>query len=70
MNNYLISAMMLLEMGIDGLNPEYGTLEDYAAAAHDLIQAHPDGKVPFEVEQLVARIMMDSLLERAASTDA
>lgn len=36
-------AMMLLEMGWQGLNPEYGTAEDYALAAHSLLQVASGG---------------------------
>jgi hypothetical protein len=56
-----LEVMMLLEMGWQGLNPEYGSAEDYALAAHSLLQASSGAPVSWEgAETMLARIKADA----------
>ena len=57
----ILTAMMLLEMGLDGLHPEYGTLDDYVCAAHSFLQVARGGNHPCEkAASMAALIINDS----------
>lgn len=64
MKDNQITALMLLEMGLDGLNPEFGSMTEYAMAAHSFIQAEGsgghswDGAVAF-VERITAAARLE-----------
>lgn len=61
--HYVRTAMMLLEMGMDGMNPEHGTLEDYAVAAHSYLQMAHCGKHSWAgATGMVGRIKMSSAI--------
>lgn len=56
----ICTAMMLLEMGMDGLNPEHGSMTDYAEAAHSYLQVARGGSHSCpNAEKMVHSIMND-----------
>ena len=56
----ICTAMMLLEMGMDGLNPEHGSMTDYAEAAHSYLQVARGGSHScLNAEKMVHSIMND-----------
>ena len=56
----LAQAMMLLEIGMDELNPEYGDQQDYMMFAYSYIGAvYFNVEVPKDSLEMVARIKSD-----------
>lgn len=60
----ICTAMMLLEMGMDGLNPEHGSMTDYAEAAHSYLQVARGGSHScLSAEKMVTSILDDANYE-------
>jgi hypothetical protein len=63
----LLTALLLLQMGLDGGNPEFGTLEDYAAAAHSFVHVHCTGNHSWDkAPAMLARIQTAAVVQAAA----
>jgi len=65
-NVNIITAMMLLEIGLDGIGPDFCTLQDCATAAHSFLQVENGGRHSWDgAADMAARIMADSAIELA-----